>query len=226
MNRPEISTKRIAINKSNAQVVIVVAVAAFISIFCLVATKAVISQSTYLKHVITEKDKAHHQLEKNLDAFNDLVASYQAFDKTSTNVIGGTNGGTGDNDGSNSKIVLDALPSSYDFPSLTSSLEKLFNDRHLNVSGISGTDDQIAQQTNVAGPSPTAINIPFAFSINNANYTAVQQMTQALQQSIRPIQIDTIDITGGASDMKVSVTAHTFYQPGKTVNISSKEITK
>ncbi|HEX7633158.1 MAG TPA: hypothetical protein VF401_02415 [Candidatus Saccharimonadales bacterium] len=224
MARPELSTKRIAISKANAQIVIVVGIAAFISVFCLVATKAVWSNTRYQSKVITQKEKAHHQLQKNLDAFNNLVTSYKAFDSTSTNVIGGTKDGGGDNDGSNSKIILDALPSSYDFPALTSSLEKILQDRQLKATGISGTDDQIAQQTNVSSPSPTAVPMPFTFTVSNANYSSVQQLVAALQSSIRPMPIDTLDITGGATDMTVSITAHTFYQPGKTVNITSKEV--
>ncbi|MDB5165091.1 MAG: hypothetical protein JWL89_717 [Candidatus Saccharibacteria bacterium] len=224
MARPEISTKRLAISKSNAQVVIVVGIAAFLSVFCLMAAKAVWGQTRYQAHIISEKEKAHQQLEKNIHAFNDLVSSYKIFDSTSTNVIGGTKAGTADNDGPNSKIILDALPSSYDFPALTSSLEKMFADRSLKATGISGTDDQIAQQANVANASPKAVPIPFSFTINNANYAAVQDLVAATQRSIRPIQIDTLNISGGASDMTVSVTAHTSYQAGKTVNITAKEV--
>ena len=68
------------------------------------------------------KEKAHQQLDKNLKAFDSLVVSYKSFEGKSTNVIGGNASGTGDNDGKNSKIILDALPSSSDFPALTSSI--------------------------------------------------------------------------------------------------------
>jgi hypothetical protein len=118
-----VSSKHLAINKANAQIVGIVAAAAFISIFCLVASKAVLSQNSYNARVISAKEKAHKQLQNNLKAVNNLTISYKAFDETATNVIGGTAGGTGDNDGSNSKIIIDALPSAYDFPALTSSLE-------------------------------------------------------------------------------------------------------
>jgi hypothetical protein len=64
--------------------------------------------------------------------------------------------------------------------------------------------------------------MPFSFSINNMNYSAVTELTSALQNSIRPIYIDTIDLEGGSNNMTFSVTAHTYFQPGKSVNISEQ----
>lgn len=222
--QPEISTKRVAISKANAQMVLIVAAASFITVFCLIASKAVLSQNQYNARVTTAKEKANDQLETNLNTFEDLQASYKAFNSTATNVIGGNSEGTGDNDGDNSKIVLDALPSSYDFPALTSSLEKIFRDRNLQVSNITGTDDQVAQQSNQSSPTPSPVEIPFTFTISNANYQSVTQVIDTLQRSIRPVQIDTMDVSGGKNQMTVTVTAHTYYQPAKSVSITKKVI--
>lgn len=224
ITKPDLSTKRLAISKANAQMVAAVGVASFVTVFCLIASKAVFSQNQYQGRVTKAKETAHKQLQDNLSAFDTLVASYKTFDGKKTNVIGGSKDGAGDNDGSNSKIILDALPSSYDFPALTSSLEKIANDRHLNLADISGTDDQLNQQSNLSSDSPEAVQMPFTLGIKNANYTSVQDLVKALQHSIRPMQIDTMDLTGGSSDMTLTLTAHTFYQPGKSVNISTKVV--
>jgi len=219
-----VSLKRVAIDKSNAQLVAIVAIASVIAVFALVASKAVFSQTRYQAHVISAKEKARNQLEDNIQTYNNLATAYKAFDGASTNVIGGTRTGTGDNDGSNSKIVLDALPSSYDFPALTSSLEKILTDSNLKVSNITGTDDQLNQQSNTSSPNPQPVQIPFSFTITNANYSSVTQLFTKLQQSIRPIQVDSIDMSGGANDMTVTVNGHTYYQPAKTVSITKKVI--
>ena len=224
MIKPDLSTKRLAISKANAQMVGVVAAAAFVTVFCLIASKSVFSQNQYQGRVTEAKEVAHKQLQQNLAAFDSLVASYKQFDGKGTNVIGGTKNGNGDNDGSNSKIILDSLPSSYDFPALTSSIEKILNDRHLTVANISGTDDQLNQQGNQASATPQATPIPFTLGIKNANYASVQDLVKALQASIRPVQIDSLDLTGGASDMTLTVSAHTYYQPGKSVDISTKVV--
>jgi hypothetical protein len=132
--------------------------------------------------------------------------------------------GTGDRDGSNSKIILDALPDGYDFPALTSSIEKILGDTGVKVSNITGTDDQINQSANVSSPTPQAISIPFSFTVSDANYASATQLITRLGQSIRPIQIDTLEITGGADKMTVTVSAHTYYQPATNLKITKQGV--
>ena len=222
--KPPISTKRMAINKSNTQMVAIVAVAAFVTVFCLIASKAVFSQNRYQARVISAKETAHKQLQTNIDNYSNLAIAYKAFDNAPTNIIDGTKNGTGNNDGPNSKIVLDALPDTYDFPALTSSVEKILTDSNLKVTEISGKDDQLNQQNNQSSANPQPISMPFSFTINNASYSSVSQLITRLQQSIRPIQIDTLDLSGGQDNMTVTVTGHTYYQPAKNVSITQKVI--
>lgn len=222
--RPQISTKRLAISKANAQTVVIVGAAAFVTIFCLVASNAIFSQNRYQARVISAKEKAHKQLQENISNYSNLATAYKAFDSASTNVIGGNKDGTGDNDGPNSKIILDALPSSYDFPALTSSIEKVLTDSNLKVTSITGTDDQLNQQNNKSSANPQPVSIPFSFTISNANYVSVGQLITKLQHSIRPIQIDTLDVSGGVNNMTITVNAHTYYQPAKSVSITEKVI--
>ncbi len=219
-----LSTKRLAISKANAQMVAAVAIASFVTVFCLVASKTVFSQNRYQARVISAKEAAHKQLEQNINNYNGLATAYKAFDSASTNIIGGNKNGTGDNDGPNSKIILDALPDRYDFPALTSSIEKILSDNHLQVTSISGTDDQLNQQGNTASANPQPVQMPFSFTVSNANYQSVDQLLAKLQQSIRPLQIDTLDISGGQSNMTVTVTAHTYYQPAKKVSITTQVV--
>jgi hypothetical protein len=224
MARPVISTKRLAISKANAQIVIIVGIASFLTVFCLVAAKAVWSQTRYQARVTTADETASKQLKLNIQSFGKLAASYRVFDSQSTNIIGGSFTGSGNNDGDNAKIILDALPDKYDFPALTSSIEKILASGNFSVSSISGTDDQISQQTNLSSPTPQPVSIPFSFTVNNANYTSVQQLITILQSSIRPIQIDSLTLNGGASSMTATINAHTYYQPAKTLSITKKVI--
>lgn len=224
MGNPQNSTKRVAISKANAQMVGIVAAAAFITVFCLFAAQAVWSQTGYQSRIVDEKEKALRQLKQNITSYSDLSRQYAAFNATSTNVIGGTSNGTGDNDGNNSKIILDALPSNYDFPALTSSLEKILKDSSLKVGSITGTDDQLNQEGSVASPDPKAVAMPFTFSVGDANYAAVQQLISKLEQSIRPIQIDKLQISGGANSMTITIDAHTHFQSGKSVSITKKVV--
>src|SRR5690348_7198228 len=122
---PRASVKRIQIDKSQTTMLITAAVAGFFLAFMLVGGKALISQIQYQNTVIGKKKVAVAQLRANVQASTNLVNSYKAFVSTTQNVIGGNPQGGGAKDGDNSKIVLDALPSKYDFPALATSLEKL-----------------------------------------------------------------------------------------------------
>jgi hypothetical protein len=224
MAKPEISTKRLAIVRANAQMVGVVGAAAFVSIFCLVASKAVFSQNRYQARVTSAAEKAHQQLLQNIQAAGSLTNSFKTFDSQTTNIIGGSSTGTGNNDGDNAKIILDALPSSYDFPALTSTIEKILTDRNFTIGNITGTDDQVNQQNNTSSPNPQPVQMPFSFTVSNANYTAVQQLIDTLQASIRPIAIDSITMSGGVNDMSLTVDAHTYYQPAKSLTVTTKAV--
>src|SRR6185436_19057656 len=98
-----------------------------ITVFSLMASRGLLGQRSYQARVINEKGKAVKQLQSNVAATKSLVDSYSNFTSLSSNVLGGNPRGTGDKDGDNGKIVLDSLPSKYDFPALTTSLEKILS---------------------------------------------------------------------------------------------------
>jgi hypothetical protein len=217
------STKRVAISKANAQIFAVVSVAAFLSVFCLVASGTVFGQIRYNAKLTKEKEKANTQLDQNLDAYEDLLSSYQQFDRASTNIIDGNKNGNGDNDGPNSKIILDALPAVYDFPALASSIEKVLNDQGVKVIKVEGTDDEVNQQGNTSSSSPTAVEMPFSFTVET-DYSGAQRVVSSIQRSIRPVKVVKLDLSGASSKMTIKIDAVTYFQPGKTVNITTKVV--
>lgn len=224
MANAEAITKRVAINKANAQMVAIVAVASFLTIGSLVASKSILSQNIYQSRVISAKNKANKQLLANIYAYNNLTVAYEQFVSTNNNVIGGSSSGNGPKDGNNAKIVLDALPPAYDFPALTASVQNLLTQSGLQATSITGTDDQLNQQSNVSSPNPQPVSMPFSFTVSNTNYQGVSQLINTLRNSIRPIAIDTLDVTGGGNSITVSVSAHTYYQPGKNLSITKQEV--
>ena len=215
--------KRTLIDKANTRVVVVVSIAAFLAVFSLVATKTLISQARYQDRVISAKRDARDQPKKDIDAVSDLKSSYEAFTSTAQNAIGGNPSGAGSQDGNNAKIVLDALPSSYDFPALATSLETLVANQGVKINTISGTDDGATQSANTSSSAPQPIAIPFTLSVTGS-YPNVQKVISSLEKSIRPIQIQTLDISGSKDSLNLSVTAQTYYQPAKSLNITTKVI--
>ncbi len=197
--------------------------AAFVLVFTLVAGKSLFGQVSYQNRVIDAKKTALKQLQADLAARDSLEQSYKVFVADDPNVLGGQANGTADRDGDNAKLVLDALPSKYDFPALTTSLEKVITEQNLKITGISGTDEEANQQTNQTSPNPAPIPMPFQIQVTGG-YTSIQALVDVLQRSIRPFQIQTLELSGDESSMSASITAQTFYQPEKSLEINQKVV--
>lgn len=211
------------INQANNAAFIAVAIGAFVVAFSLVASKTLFSQVSYQQKVISEKKKTLKQLKDNIVARDELVKSYDVFIDAPRNVIGGDSGGTSDRDGDNAKIVLDALPSKYDFPALTASLEKLALAQGLTIENITGTDDEVAQQEQQTSVNPEVVPITFQFVVRGG-YSQVQALIESFDKSIRPIQVQKIAVTGGSGGITATIDAQTFYQPEKRLEIIKKVI--
>ena len=218
------ASKRVQVNKATATIVAVVGAASFVTVFSLVACRALISQRGYQSRVIAEKEKAKKQLISNAQAVEELKTQYKVFIETSENVLGGNPKGTGEKDGDNARIVLDALPSKYDFPALTASLEKLLtNNTNFKIDTIAGSDDEVAQDAAAAEGEVKPIEMPFQIGITG-NYQAVQDLTKLLERSIRPFSFQAINMDGTESEMKYFISANTYYQPTKKFNVTTKEV--
>ncbi len=200
----------------------IMSLAAVLTTFSLVASNALLSQRSYQARVIADKEKAARQLEDNLQNVKNLRDSYLAFVGTAQNIIGGDPQLNGDRNGDNAKIILDALPSKYDFPALASSLEKLLDERNFSVESIAGTDDELSQtaQTN---PNPEHVEIPFELTINS-NYSSLKSLTEVFELSIRPIHITALTLSGNNDATRLSISAKTYYQPAKNLDITTKEV--
>lgn len=222
MARVTSTTKRSLITKANSTMVVSTGVAAFLVVFCLVASKTLLSQANYQNRIIGAKKDAVTQLKTNITAKDSLVSSYKAFVGTSQNVLGGNPSGSGEQDGDNAKLVLDALPSKYDFPALASSLEKMINSQNLQILGITGTDDEAAQSTDATG-SPQPVPMPFQVQVSGS-YDQIQGLVKLFNTSIRPFQIQTVELSGNQSSMTATITAQTFYQPEKTFKVQTEVI--
>lgn len=217
------SLKRVQITKANTVMVLAIAVAAFVFTFSVIAGKALLNKRAYQAKVISAKEKAVNQLQANIKASNSLAASYKVFVDTPENVIGGNPKGTGDKDGDNAKITLDALPSQYDFPAVASSLEKILTSNNYKVNSISGTDDEVAQQKTEQSNAPQPVVMPFELSVST-DITGAKNLLSLLERSIRPINVQKVSLTGSNAKLEMVVTAQTYYQPGKSVTIETEVI--
>lgn len=218
----DFSPKRIQINKANLTIVVAVGVATFLIIFSLFAGKALLSQRAYQSRVIAQQSVANKTVQENLKARDLLVVRYKEFIEQPTNIIGGTITGTGDRDGDNAKIVLDALPSKYDFPALASSIEKLVKDNGTTITSIAGSDDELNQQS-AATAAEKPVEIPFQLSVSGG-FESIQNLISVFERSIRPIKINTMTLTGADARLILNVNAVTYYQPETGLRVTTKVV--
>jgi Tfp pilus assembly protein PilO len=216
------SIKRSLIVKSNSTIVAVTSGACFIVVFCLVASASLVNQLTYQNRIITADNTALNQLNNDIHATQNLENAYNAFVGTPINIIGGNPNGTGVQDGMNSKIILDALPSTYDYPALATSLESILTSQGVQIESITGTDETILQ-TSQSSSNPSPQPMPFQVIVQG-NYASIQNVINAFERSVRPFQIQTMELSGDQSQLNLNITANTYWQPAKSLNISTEVI--
>ncbi|MEI6237559.1 MAG: type 4a pilus biogenesis protein PilO [Candidatus Saccharibacteria bacterium] len=207
------SIKHIQIDKANTLTMIAVAATVSILVFSMVTIKSLLVQRSYQSKVISLRSKANKQLKANVKETKMLDISFRAFEETPESVVG-----TSDK---NSKIVLDSLPSKYDFPALATSLEWVILSSGNKITGITGTDNEIEATQDSTNPQP--IEIPFQISATG-NFESVKKLISSLELSIRPIKILNINISGNDAELKINISAVTYYQPEKKLNVESKVI--
>lgn len=220
MSKPtikKISVKRLQLDKSNKTMYLTLVVCSIATALSLVALRSFTSEATYYRRIVSKKEKAVSVLKKNESALATLQASYRDFVEQDPNALGGRLSGVADRDGDNAKLVLDALPSSYDFPALTASLEKLLTG--YKIDGISGTDDSISQ-SELRTPGQI-IEIPFTVSVTT-DYEGAKKLLDMFDRSIRPFYVKSIDISGQSNSLLVTINAKTFYQSPKSMEIKSE----
>lgn len=216
--KTQISLKRIQLDKTTQSILIILTVAAVVTVMALAGSRALLAQISYQNRVISAKQTAKDSLTANVQALNQLKNAYYAFDNTPESIIGTSE--------KNSKVVLDALPSTYDFPALVTSLEQILKLGGYAIESIGGSDDEIAQisaEQSVGLNAAEPVEIPFQVEVTTS-YDGAQQLVRDLDRTIRPMHIQSIELNGGDSSMKVSISAKTYYKPGIKLEIPMGEV--
>lgn len=214
MNNKQLSEKRAQIEQNNTFMFVVLGIAAAILSFTIASSISLSSRLRYQSRVINERVKAEKQLSGNKSAVTSLKSAFENFDSAPESVLG--------NSDKNSKIVLDALPSKYDFPAVASSIEKLVSlTEGVSLRSINGVDQEaVAEQTSI---NPKPIEIPLSIT-GTASYENIQKLILSLQLSIRPFKVINLNLDGNQESMTFDMDLITYYMPEKNIEIILKEI--
>lgn len=203
--KPASAGKRQLIEKSNSTVVLVLAAAAFVLVFCLVILNFLWDLNGHNRRVISSKDQAAKILENNVQQIPELVTSFNVFEAGEVK----------------SSDALDALPSKYDYPALATSMESLVSRSGLVLVVFSGDDEEESAIQSETDPNP--IEIEFTLQVEGT-YANVQKFIENLQKTTRPITVKNIEMKGSDSNMKVTLDAVTYYQPATDLNVETRTI--
>lgn len=220
------SAKSLQVDKNQSTILAVVVMATIISVFCLTSSKVLLNKALYQRRVINARNASAKQLDQDIKNASTLSDQYKVFlGSDGENIIGGSST-AGDNasppNGDNGKIVLDALPTKYDFPALLTSLSSLMANDGVGAQSIGGTDQS---PTVDSSPSyqPQVANIDVTVS-GASTYNGAKKVLTDLERSIRPFDVTHLTLTGNESNLTLSLNITTYYQPAKTLSIPSKEI--
>ncbi|PJE65026.1 hypothetical protein COU91_03810 [Candidatus Saccharibacteria bacterium CG10_big_fil_rev_8_21_14_0_10_47_8] len=238
------SIKHLQIDKAKSTILVVVSVAAIITIFSLFVTKSMLTKANYQRRVIDEKHKVVKQLKDNVGATKTLISQYKIFAEQNPNILGGSAeaagldseaakailhalsgsvSDTGNLNGDNARITLDALPSKYDAPALASSIEKLLLERNVSIQSINVKDDQ-ASNPDKAQAVPVATPVSFSFEAGS-DFKTSQLLIEDFERSIRPFDVITLELSGTDTSLRAKVDVSTYYQPAKSLSLSvTKEV--
>jgi hypothetical protein len=213
LNTLQLSRKRLMISNANSIMLAAVALTSATVVFSGFASKGLYKQSSFQKRVITERKKSLKQLQDNVSSAKSLVESYRAFDANKESFLA--------NADNNTRLTLDALPSKYDFPALTASVEKILTAGGYPVEAISGIDNETTAQQD--SPKPVATAQPFSVT-TRGTYGSIQKLIKDFERSIRPIKIKKIELAGSDASVRAIIDADTYYQPEKKLEIQTKVV--
>ena len=217
-------SKRIQLDKANQLIFGSLAFTSFIFIFALFATKDLISQGAYQNRIISQQIISKNNLDTDLTAISSLKSSYKAFVDQPQNLLGGNPAGSGNNDGNNSKIILDALSTSFDPNAWNLNLSNLNTllgqgSGFITLSATSAaTSSASTTAAGTSNPTATPVQLSGTFS---TSLGGMQGTFNSLNKSIIPIQVTGVIFNAATAGQSptVTYTAQSYYQPAYQFNI-------
>ncbi len=206
MNNATIMSRRDKIAKAGSTVFVAVAIASVVVVFSAVSMRFLWQRKAYNDRVIKAKSVARDDIKTNLDNINKLTQQFPSLENSAS---------------TDSKTILHALPPTYDYAALATSMQFLADQSGVSFTGGVGADNS-ASAINSADTS-TPQEIPLSLTVEGS-YDSIVKYINNLENSIRPIDVTAVTYSGTNTDLKATVTATTYYQPARTLNVSKSEV--
>ena len=217
--------KRQQIAHANRSMFMWVAGASVIVAFALVVGQFLFQQMIFNEKVLNEKRLTDTTLGQNLEAADKLkseVNTLLADKNLSESRAKSTD--------SNLQVVLDALPTRLDGLNLGTSLQTVLlagTVRSIETLSVDADSAAIEEGVEDASTDEASSDAPqeitFRFTVGG-NFSNIKNALRALDRSIRPIRVTSLNIEGSDNNLSATVEAKTYYQPAKTIELKEKTV--
>jgi head-tail adaptor len=221
--------KRQQIAKANRTMFLWVAGASAIVGIALVLSLFLLQKAWFNEKVLAEKSKTASVLTDNNKVVSDLKDQIRVLNTNQSLkevMIAGEDQPV--------QVVLDALPSDANSSALGSSLqEKFLNDGALKVESLtvdpvagieSQSDTSVEDASTDAAEGENQITFRFTVSTDANNATALKNLLQRIERSIRPIDISTLTVETQGERLVLTASGRSFYEPARTVELKEKTV--
>lgn len=210
--------KRQLINESSRKMFLWVAMASAIVGFSLVVSWFLFQKIMYKEKVLAEKYNTVSTLESNLKAAPELADNIRVLE---TNAA--LNSMKANASDKALQVVLDALPASENTFALGASVQSKL------ISGADGVqlESFSVDQTGADGTISTSGDVRpviFTATISSNSVSALYDVLDRFERSIRTIDIDSLAIEKTDSKMTLTVQGHAFYLPAKEIQLEKKAV--
>lgn len=192
LNAPEKLSVATIIASGAVVTFVVVMIALFVG-------RGLIGQLSQNNQVLTKKRHADGQLADNLKAIAQLQTEYDQL-------------------GPKRDLILNALPTSADFPGIVSMMENLSLDAGVTLNSVTPNDTGSASTQAGSASGPTEYK--FGVSISGG-YPSFRNFLKNVELSMRPLTISTMKINGNASELTVDLTLKTYFQGPYDLNLKT-----
>jgi len=195
----------------------------------IVASIFLLQKAWFNEKVLAEKSKTASTLVKNNEVVGELKNQVRVLNTSEALKEAMLDGET-----QPVQVVLDALPSEANSSALGASLqEKFLTSEGLTlealavdpVQGVESQDDGSVQDASAtAQTGENIISFRFAVSADVNNASALKDLLQRLERSIRPVDITSLSIETQGDRLVLEVDGHSSYEPAKTVELKTKTV--
>ena len=222
--------KRQQITSANRMMFVwVAAISALVGV-AIVVSLFLVQKAWFNEKILAEKANTASVLTKNNEVIGDLKDQVRVL-----NTNEALKSAMAPGEDQPVQAILDALPFVANSSALGSSLqEKFLNDGTLRieslnidpVAGVESETDESVQDASRPAPNDGVSQITFRFSVSTdvGNASALKNLLQRLERSIRAIDITSLTIETQGPRIVLAVDGRAFYEPAKTVDLKDKTV--